>query len=160
MKKSLKGIFITLVAICAIPSILHAGSWEGKVVGISDGDTIKVLKDGKQVNIRLTAIDCPELGQPYGEIAMQFTNDMVAGRIINVRKIGIDRDGYIVGFVFVGDINLNYDLVRAGLAWTYRKYSRRDSELAKLEFEARSAKRGLWAEPDPVPPWEWRRKNR
>ena len=67
--------------------------------------------------------------------------------------------GRIVGFVFVGDKNLNKELLSAGLAWHYKQYSR-DPELAKLEFEARSAKRGLWAESDPMPPWEWRRMKR
>ena len=151
-------ILLFSLLLSLVSSILHAGSFEGKVVGISDGDTIIVLKDGRQVKVKLALINCPEKEQPYGQIAKQFTIDMVAGRVVNVREIGIDRDGLIVGIVFVGDMNLSYELVSAGLAWTYRKYSRRDSALAKLEFEARSAKRGLWAEPDPVPPWEWRRK--
>ena len=122
------------------PSILHA--FEGKVVGISDGDTIKVLKDGKQVKIRLAAIDCPEKKQPYGQKAKQFTVDMVAGKVVKVWEADIDRYGRIVGFVFIGDKNLNKELLAAGLAWHYKKYSR-DPALAQLEFKARSAKRGL-----------------
>jgi len=150
-------LIIIWALIC--PSFLYAGSFEAKAVGISDGDTIKVLKDGKQVKIRLAAIDCPEKKPPYGQKAKQFTADMVAGKIVKVWETDIDRYGRIVGFVFFGDKNLNKELLSAGLAWHYKYYSR-DPELAKLEFEARSAKRGLWAEPDPVPPWEWRRQNR
>ena len=141
------------------PSLLIAGSFEGKVVGTSDGDTIKIFKDGKQVKIRLAAIDCPEKGQPYGQKAKQFTADMVAGKFVKVWETDIDRSGRIVGFVLVGDKNLNKELLSAGLAWHYKKYSR-DPALAQLEFKARSAKRGIWSEPDPVPPWEWRKQKR
>ncbi len=82
------------------------------------------------------------------------------GRIIGkVWETDTDRYGRIVGFVFDGDKNLNKEILKAGLAWHYKKYSR-DPELAKLEFEARSAKIGLWSESDPVAPWEWRRLKR
>jgi len=153
-KRSISILIVVWALLC--PAILYAGSWEGKVVGVSDGDTIKVLKDSKQVKIRLAAIDCPEKGQPYGQKAKQFTADLVAGKIVKVWQTDIDRYGRIVGFVFVGDKNLNKELLSAGLAWHYKQYSR-DPALAKLEFRARAAKRGLWSEPDPVPPWEWRR---
>jgi micrococcal nuclease len=144
---------IASLLIWIIPSLLYAASFQGKVVGVSDGDTIKVLKDGKQVKIRLAAIDCPEKKQPYGQKAKQFTSDMVAGKVVKVWETDTDRYGRIVGFVFIGDKNLNKELLSAGLAWHYKQYSR-DPEMAKLEFEARSAKRGLWAEPDPAAPWE------
>jgi micrococcal nuclease len=111
------------------PAITFA--WEGKVVSVSDGDTIKVLKDGQQVKIRLAAIDCPEKKQPYGQKAKQFTADMVAGKVVKIWEIDTDRYGRIVGFVFIGDKNLNKELLRAGLAWHYKQYSR-DPELAKL----------------------------
>jgi micrococcal nuclease len=139
------------------PAITFA--WEGKVVSVSDGDTIKVLKDGQQVKIRLAAIDCPEKKQPYGQKAKQFTADMVAGKVVKIWEIDTDRYGRIVGFVFIGDKNLNKELLRAGLAWHYKQYSR-DPEMAKLKFQARSAKRGLWAAPYPMAPWVWWRKKR
>ena len=148
---------IAWVLIC--PSLLYATSFQGKVVSVSDGDTIKVLKDGKQVKISLAAIDCPEKKQPYGQKAKQFTADLVAGNVVKVWEIVTDRYGRIVSFVFVNDKNLNKELLSAGLAWHYKQYSR-DPELARLEFEARSAKRGLGAESGPVAPWEWRGKKK
>jgi micrococcal nuclease len=148
---------LIIVFILFIPSLLYA--FQGKVVSVSDGDTIKVLKDGIQVKIRFAAIDCPEKKQPYGQKAKQFTADMVAGKVVKVWETDIDRYGRIVGFVFVGDKNLNKELLSAGLAWHYKQYSR-DPELAKLESQARIAKIGLWSEPDPVAPWEWRRMKR
>ena len=142
-----------------LPTLLYAGAWEGKVVGISDGDTIKVLQDGKQVIIRLASIDCPEKGQPYGQAARKFTASLVAGKVVKVWQTDTDRYGRIVGFVFADGIDVNKELLKAGMAWHYKQYSR-DPELAKLEFQARAKKIGLWAEPDPVPPWEWRQQKR
>ena len=141
------------------PSLLYADAWEGKVVGVSDGDTIKVLKDGKHVKIRLAAIDCPEKGQPFGKKARWFTSSMVAGKVVEVWETDTDRYGRTVAFVFVSGVDLNKELLKAGLAWHYKKYSK-DPELTKLEIQARAAKIGLWSEPDPVPPWEWRRQKK
>ena len=117
----MKDVILRVLQFCIIflllsPSLLYASSFEGKVVGISDGDTIKVLKDGKQVKIRLAAIDCPEKGQPYGQKAKQCTADMVAGKVVKVWETDTDRYGRIVGFVFIGDKNLNKELFSAGLA--------------------------------------------
>jgi len=138
------------------PAAIYAASWEAKVVSISNGDIIKVLKDGKQVKIRLTSIDCSEKGQPYGQRAKQFTADMVADKVVKIWQTDTDHYRRIVGFVFVGDKNLNKELLSDGLAWHYKYYSR-DPEIAEFEFKARSDKRGLWAEQDPVPPWDWRK---
>jgi len=148
-------LFLICIVIGLIfPCVIHA--WEGKVVSVTDGDTIKVLKDGKQVKVRLAAIDTPEKGQPYGQAAKKFTAKLVAGKIVKVWPTDTDRYGRTIAFVFVGGVDLNKELLKAGLAWHYKQYSR-DPELAKLEFEARAKKVGLWSEPDPVAPWEWRK---
>lgn len=138
-----------------LPNMLFA--WDGKAVSVTSGDIIKVLKDGKPVAIRLAAIDCPEKWQPYGNAAKQFTANLVAGKVVIVWPTFTYRYGRSVAFVFVDDKSLNKDLLSAGLAWHDTEYSR-DPELAKLEFEARSKKLGLWAEPNPIPPWKWRKK--
>lgn len=117
-----------------LPSLLYAGSFEGKVIGISDGDTIKILKDGQQVKIRLAAIDCPEKGQPCWRKAKKLTASLVDGKNVTIWQTDIDQYDRIVGFVFVGDKDLNKELLSAGLAWHYKKYSR-DPELAKLELQ-------------------------
>ena len=152
-----KYALIVFLVIISTSSVLFA--WEGKVVGVTDGDTIKVLKDGIQVKVRLAAIDCPEKGQPYGQAAKKFTANLVAGKIVNVWPTDTDRYGRTIAFVFVGGVDLNKELLKAGLAWHYKQYSR-DPELAKLEFEARSKKVGLWVEADAVAPWEWRKNKR
>jgi endonuclease YncB( thermonuclease family) len=143
---------------------LHAHAQEeftGKVVGVSDGDTIKVLRAGKQVKVRLSGIDCPEKRQAFGKRAKRFTSDLVFAKEVTVKVIDIDRYKRIVGEVILKDgTSLNHELVRSGLAWWYQRYAPDDKELERLEKIARENQRGLWADPDPVPPWEFRRKRR
>jgi len=146
-----------VVALLLFPSLLFA--WEGKVVSVTDGDTIKVLSNSIQVKVRLASIDCPEKGQPYGQAAKKFTSHMVLHKTVVVLPEGEDRYGRIIGWVFIKEINLNKALIRAGLAWHYRQYSD-DPLLTALEMEARAAKKGLWSEPDQIAPWEWRKQKR
>jgi endonuclease YncB( thermonuclease family) len=131
------------------------------VVSVSDGDTIIVLRPGNvQEKVRLAEIDCPEKGQPFGQAAKRKTGDLAAQKTVTVEVRTTDRYGRTVGEVFLPDgSSLNRELVRAGYAWWYRQYSK-DTSLGDLEGDARRARRGLWSEPTPVPPWEWRRGNR
>ncbi len=133
--------------------------FSGKVVGVTDGDTISVMRDEKAAKIRLHGIDCPEFNQPFGTKAKQFASDMVFGKVVRVecRSTGTDKYGRLLGNVVRADGKiLNHELLRAGLAWWYRQYAPKDKDLAALEAEARTAKRGLWADKDPVAPWDFR----
>ena len=135
----------------------HADSFSGKLVKVSDGDTVQVLHDGKAEKIRLEGIDCPEKAQPFGQKAKRFVLGLAAQKTVTVQVTGKDRYGRTLGTVVLPDgKNLNQELVRAGFAWHYRQYSK-DQTLTTLENEAREAKRGLWVDPNPVPPWDWRR---
>ncbi|AMV70741.1 nuclease [Desulfuromonas sp. DDH964] len=137
-------------------SPVFALSFSGKVVKVSDGDTIQVMHDGHAEKIRLAGIDCPEKKQAFGQAAKRFTLDLAAQKVVTVKIETTDRYGRTVGEVILpGGKSLNRELVRAGYAWWYQKYSS-DTTLGLLESEARAAHRGLWAVPDPVPPWEWR----
>ena len=145
-----------LVLILGLP--LYAGAYSGKVVAVLDGDTIEVLQRGKADRVRLQGIDCPEKGQAFGNKAKQFTAAMVMGKEVTVKTAGCDKYGRTLGTVLLPDgRNLNRELVRAGLAWWYRHYSA-DRSLGDLEAEARDAHRGLWQNPHPIPPWEYRRE--
>jgi endonuclease YncB( thermonuclease family) len=129
---------------------------EGTVVSVTDGDTIVVLSGGERFKIRLNGIDCPEHDQAYGQKAKEFTLAFAAQKAASVTVRDIDRYGRYVGDVAVADSSLNERLVEAGLAWQYREYSK-DANLARLECEAREAKRGLWSEANPVAPWDFRK---
>jgi len=151
----IKSTILTLALVLLFPFCLFA--FDGRVVSVSDGDTIKVLKHGIHVTIRLAAIDCPELGQSFGQAAKNFTAGLATGKVVKVWPVGTDQHGKTEAFVFVENMNLNKALIQAGLAWHYKQYSR-DPELAKLEFKARAKKAGLWSEADPMPPWQWRKQ--
>ena len=128
------------------------------VIGISDGDTIRVLHNGVSERIRLWGIDCPESGQAFGTRAKQFTSGLAFGKIVTVRVRDVDRYGRQVAEILLPNgRSLNHEIVKAGFAWWFVKYARRDGKLEHLEKEARVAKRGLWRDENPVAPWDFRK---
>lgn len=138
----------------------------GKVVGVSDGDTITVL-DGQQTQhkVRLMGIDCPEKAQPFGQNAKQSLSNLVFGRSVNVEWQKLDRYERIVGKVLVGGQDANLEQLRKGLAWHYKKYEREQEPLdratySQAEIEARMGNRGLWSDSTPIPPWDWRKSKK
>lgn len=135
--------------------LISAETFTGTVVKITDGDTITVLVEQRQVKVRLSAIDAPERKQDYSQKSTDALADMVFGKEVRIVSHGEDRYGRTIGDVFVGQTNVNEKLVEDGWAWNYVKYS--DSQkLVGLEMAARAAKRGLWAGPSPVAPWDYR----
>ncbi len=146
-----------LLLLVFLPSISSATSFTGRVVKVSEGDTIQVMNNNVVEKVMLADIDCPEKGQAFGRQAKEFTAAMVAGKVVTVQVRTKDRYGRTVGQVFLRDgANLNKALIAAGYAWYYKKHPV-DIALANLEAQAKKARRGLWKEPRPVPPWEWRR---
>lgn len=134
----------------------------GKVVRVADGDTVAVFENRTQHRIRLFGIDAPERRQDFSNKAKQFVSELVFGKQVRVAKHDIDRYDRIVGIVYVGNVCVNEELVRNGLAWVYRYYCKIPlcGDWLELEAQARAGKVGLWSHPDPVPPWEFRRARR
>jgi len=129
------------------------------VVGISDGDTITVLHDGRGEKIRLYGIDCPEKKQDFGQRAKEFASQNVFGKVVEVETVDTDRYGRTVGLVYLDNkYSLNEALIASGYAWVYKRYCVRSAckEWLEIELEARKMKRGLWSIPNPTPPWEFR----
>ena len=131
----------------------------GKVVAVADGDTITVLRDQEQVKVRLTEIDAPEKAQAFGNQAKQALSALVFGKEVHVVDHGSDRYRRTLGRVYQGEIDVNAEMIKSGMAWVYRRYST-DQSLYPMEAKAKEQTRGLWADPEPVPPWEWRRRKR
>ena len=143
-----------------LPTQAGAATISGKVVKVVDGDTIDILQNRSTVRIRLNGIDAPERGQAFGTRAKQFVLDVAAQQTVTVEIKDVDRYGRSVGDVFLPDgRNLNREIVAAGYAWWYRKYSK-DQALGRLEEDARRDRRGLWQDKNPMPPWEWRKLKR
>ncbi|TAJ10053.1 MAG: hypothetical protein EPO61_04885 [Nitrospirae bacterium] len=149
---------------CATPSASapspagedNARRFTGLVVNVTDGDTLTVMREGMARPVQLAGIDCPELKQPYGKQAKRHAAQLALNQEVTVKEEGPGTEG-LAGSVTLPDGRvLNQELVRAGLCWWARRYQG-DDALPLLEAEAHAAQRGLWADPEPVPPWEWRR---
>lgn len=136
-----------------------ASAFQAKVVGISDGDTIVVMYQNKEIKLRLHGIDCPEMHQDFGRAAKKFTSDQAFGKVADIEALGKDRYGRTVALVTIGGTPLNESLLINGLAWVYTKYYK-EGDWYSLEEQARKNKVGLWADPKPVPPWEFRKSRR
>ncbi|QCR21280.1 thermonuclease family protein [Pontibacter sp. SGAir0037] len=132
-----------------------------KIVGVKDGDTFELLRDGKtSITVRLYGIDTPEKNQAFGQRARQFASDLAFGKMVRLIEHNKDRYGRTVGTIILPDgRNLNEELVREGYAWHYKAYSK-DKNLENLEADARRFKRGLWQDPNPTPPWDFRKEKR
>lgn len=146
---------------CSAPARPLPPPFQARVTSITDGDTVTVLHNRTQIRIRLYGIDCPEPGQPFHTRATQRTAALAHGQTVTVKPESLDRYGRLVAWIVLPDgRSLNELLVAEGLAWHFRRYAPRDRRLAQLEQSARDARRGLWQDHDPIPPWEWRRYSR
>jgi endonuclease YncB( thermonuclease family) len=159
-----------------LPSALRRSRGDAlRARGPGGGDTVYVLDAAKkQHKIRLAGIDAPERGQPFGTKSKERMADLVAGRDVEVNWYKEDRWGRLIGTVWVASpdcrqavcpktLDAGLALITSGLAWHFKRYAHEQTEedrerYAFAEEEARARKAGLWRDPDPVPPWEWRRR--
>lgn len=140
---------------CFSPLVAAAADIEGRVVGIADGDTVTVLREREQIKVRLAEIDAPEKAQPFGKRSRQSLAELCFQQPVRVEDKGRDRYGRTIGRVWCAGVDANAEQVRRGMAWVYERYVT-DQALNTLQTRARSAHSGLWADANPVPPWEWR----
>lgn len=162
LRTSIRTIALTLM-LTAVAAV-QARTYSGTVVGISDGDTIKVLDEAKrQHTVRLAGIDAPEKKQAYGQRSRQSLSDMLFQRVVIIDTHKNDKYGREVGKVMRDGRDVNLEQLRRGMAWHYKDYDREQSPAdremyAATEDAARSARIGLWADARPIPPWDFRRK--
>jgi endonuclease YncB( thermonuclease family) len=150
-------VFLWCSLILLPAGIAAAATFEGKVIAVLDGDTIEVLRENKQEHIRLYGIDCPEKWQPFGQQAKQATSTLLFGKDVKIETHGRDKHRWTLGTVFQGEVNVNHLLVKEGWCWWFSKLVPKDAVLRQFEQEAKEAKKGLWADPNPTPPWLYRR---
>ena len=145
------GVLCALVAPCSA----RGGTVSGKVVGVSDGDTITVLDSANtQHKIRLKGIDAPEKGQPFGQASKKHLSDLVFGKKVSVTTAGRpDKYGRELGTVYTGATDANAEMVASGFAWAYG-----DSTYSGLQAAARASRLGLWADSNPEKPEEYRKR--
>jgi endonuclease YncB( thermonuclease family) len=135
----------------------------GRITGVVDGDTINVLIQAKQqIRVRLAFIDAPEKGQPFGQRAKQAMSELVFGKDVKLRPHTIDRHGRLVARVLIDNQDAGLELLKHGLCWVYEKYVGEASAEIRTSYHdaqdtAQSGRVGLWQDPEPIPPWEWRK---
>jgi endonuclease YncB( thermonuclease family) len=154
---------MTLLRVALLAIVLVAGNpvyadFSGRVVRVSDGDTLDVWVNRRAVRVRLAQIDAPERKQAFGRQARQTLVSLTFRQNVRVIEAGHDRYGRTIGTVYLGHINVNHELVRRGMAWADRYHSG-DPALLQIEAEARRQRRGLWANHSPEPPWNFRKRN-
>lgn len=139
-----------------------ADTLRGKVIGISDGDTVTVLTtERRQVKIRIAGIDAPEKKQAFGQASKEGMSDCAFGKPVEVEWSKLDRYGRTIGKIHAGGIDCGLRQIELGLAWHYKAYEREQipenrRAYARAEAIAKEAGKGLWQERHPVPPWDFR----
>ncbi len=153
-----------VVVLSIIVGVAHAEVLFGRVVGVSDGDTVTVLDArNRQHTIRLGGIDAPESRQAFGQRAKRTLSDLVFAREVRIEYVKRDNYGRIVGTILVEGRDANLWMIEQGMAWWYRAYARdqraADRYLyATAEAAAKSRRIGLWRDANPIPPWEFRKR--
>jgi endonuclease YncB( thermonuclease family) len=154
----------TVLALGALLSFsVHAELSMGRIVGDSDSDTVTLLDaNQRQYKTRLTGIDAPEKKMPFGQRSKEHLSDLIFSKDVQVETEKLDRYGRTLGKILFDRKDINLARINTGLAWHYKKYqndhSRSDRQLyAHAEDQARQQRIGLWRDPNPTPPWEWRK---
>lgn len=151
--KKFSVLFIILIQSC----LSYSQTFKGKVVNIADGDTFTILLADKTTKkIRLYGIDCPEKGQDFGNVAKQFTIQHCKGKNVTVIQKSKDKYRRTVGLVLIDKDTLNVMLLKAGLAWHFKRYDKNPA-WDNYEKVARKKKIGLWSMSNAIAPWEWRK---
>ncbi|ABC46393.1 thermonuclease family protein [Salinibacter ruber] len=153
---SLAAVLLVLPG-ASVAQVQPGQTFAARVVEVTDGDTFGVRRSaGGEVIIRLRGVDAPESDQPYGTAATRAARRYVGGKNVRVAVEEIGRYGRAVARIEAEGSDLGAMLIGDGLAWHYDEYAPNESEYRRLERQARNAKRGLWSQSSPVPPWEWR----
>jgi len=161
---------ITILLICFLQPLAYPSVWAGTITGtvvrITDGDTLVILDTNKvQHKIRLMGIDAPEKKQAYGKKSKENLSGLVAGKFVVVEYDKLGRYKRVIGKILLNGKDVNLEQISSGLAWHYKQYQDDQSQSDRMkyseaEIDARNAKRGLWNDPNPIPPWEYRKPKR
>lgn len=139
-----------------MPDVLY-----GRVDRVEDGNTCEVVLDGgRRVTVRFWGVDAPEWDQPFGLRATEIVREVAAEEPVRIEVVERDRGGHLVGRVQTYDLNVGRTLLRNGYAWYAEQYAPEATVLSHLEKRARRKERGLWEQDNPIPPWQWRKRDR
>jgi micrococcal nuclease len=157
MKKYLKNLFLLVVIITTFGVFnLNAQTLTGKCIKVTDGDSFTIWSMGRRIQVELAGVDCPELEQEFGKEAYDFTSSLVFKKMVEINVRTYDNKGRVIARVTVEDKDASIRVLSAGMGW-YDKETDKDKALGKAQKMAKKEKRGLWASPNPVAPWVFRK---
>lgn len=148
-----------ILLICFFSFSIYAEEFEGKVISVMDGDTVRILVGSKQVKVRLFGIDAPESRQAFGKQSEKELKSLVWKKEVKVIVKDTDQYGRIVGILYVDGLEVNLEMVRRGMAWVYREFNK-DKKYLEAEEIARRSELGLWKDKNPTPPWLFRKSEK
>lgn len=156
------GDFVDYQTQAAQPApIIQPDRLRGQVQRVADGDSFTLIDSvGRQVEVRMHGIDAPERNQPHANVARSTLQRLLEGQAVEIEVLDEDNYGRQVGVVYRAGENINLTMVEAGHAWWYEYYASDNQALAEAQRAAVQRRLGLWAEPNPVAPWDWRRSTR
>lgn len=158
MKRVLEIGLIAALCLFGIFNAVYAEEFSAKVIIVLDGDTVIVLRDNMPIKVRLAEIDAPEKTQAFGEESTQSLTELVLNKQVRVDSRAIDDYGRLVALIKVDELNVSHEQAQRGMAWVYSRFNKNEV-LLDLQNGAKKAKRGLWAQADPIPPNKWRKDN-
>ena len=135
-------------------NVAHAEEFSAKIIVVIDGDTVVIRRASGLLKIRLAEIDAPEKDQIFGDQSKLSLSGMVLGKQVKVTSRAFDKYKRMVALLSINGLDVNAEQVRRGMAWEYGS-----KRLIAVQEEARKAARGLWAQSNPTPPWEWRKQH-
>ncbi len=153
----MRALMLFLLWACAF-NTARAEEFSAKVIAVLDGDTVLIRRSNSLVKIRLAGIDAPEKAQIFGETSKRSLSGMVLGKQVKVNSRAVDQYGRMVAHLSVNGLDVNAEQIRRGMAWEYSNFHSNQALIA-LQEEARQAPRGLWAQGNPTPPWDWRKQH-
>ena len=146
---------LVFMALLTAPSL--AAEISGIVTEVHDGDSLTLVNSQVTYKIRLADVDAPEWRQTYGKDSQASLLHTCGLKRATAETLGEERFGRTLARLTCAGVDANRRQIERGWAWVFRRYAPKDSPLYALEKEARRARRGLWQEDYPMPPWEWRR---
>jgi len=143
------------------PSLKKGSTVSGKVISIIDGDTYDLLIQGnKTIRVRMEGIDAPEKGMPFYRKSKKHLSDLCFGKQVKIKITGVDHHERYLAYTYLEDgKELSREMIKAGFAWHFKKYNS-ESELSELELGAKTLKKGLWIDENPMSPWDNRKLHR
>ncbi|MDD2700054.1 MAG: thermonuclease family protein [Sideroxydans sp.] len=144
--------------LCCLSWAAQAETFDAYVIAVIDGDTVLVLRDQQKIKLRLADIDAPEKAQSYGRQSTAYLKSRVNKKVVQVESRAMDQYGRTVATITLDGADINQEQVRQGMAWEY-SFHHSNSAFIALQLEAQQARRGLWQQPNPQAPWDWRKQH-